>query len=222
MPPLYLKRWLPLFAALALMLMLRAAPSGAAEPDLNTRLRDLQQRWAVANYEMRGLPRVTALEALAQNAVQLKAKNPNRVEIWIWSGTIQATLARAATGINALNAATAARIDLEHALDLNPTAMAGAAYTQLGALYYHTPGWPLGFGNRTKAGELLQKGLKFDPDGIDSNYFYGDFLLEQGQQRLARQYLLRAQKAESRPGQALADSGRQKDIAKLLGRIHAK
>jgi hypothetical protein len=220
MQPVHLRRSPSLLAILAAWLL--AGQIAAADPDLETSLRDLQQRWAVANYEMRGLPRVTALEALAQSAVRLKAKNPNRVEVWIWSGAIQATLARAATGINALNAATAARIDLEHALDLNPTAMAGAAYTQLGALYYHTPGWPLGFGDRNKARELLQKGLKFDPDGIDSNYFYGDFLLEQGQQRLARQYLLRAQKAEPRPGQALADTGRQREIAKLLAKIHAK
>lgn len=220
MPPVHLKRSLPLLAALALLLLTEQIK--AAEPDFNTSLRDLQQRWAVAKYEMRGLPRVTALEALAQTTARLKALNPNRVEVWIWSGTIQATLARATTGINALNAATAARLDLERALDLNPAAMAGAAYIQLGALYHKTPGWPLGFGDRNKARELLQKGLKFDPNGIDSNYFYGHFLLDQGQQRLARQYLLRAQKAPPRPGLTLADAGRQKEIAKLLARIHAK
>lgn len=213
------KRSLAVLATLGLMLL---AAQTMAEPNLKVSLSDLQQRWAVANYEMRGLPRVAALEALAQSAVRLTALNPNRVEVWIWSGIIQATLARAATGINSLNAATAARIDLERALDLNPTAMDGAAYTQLGALYHKTPGWPLGFGDRKKAGELLLKGLKMNPDGIDSNYCYGEFLLDQGQRRQAREYLLRAQKAPPRPGQALADTGRRRDIAKLLAKIHAQ
>ena len=203
-------------------LMLLAALAVAAEPDLKARLNDLQQRWAVANYEMRGQPRIAALETLAQSAVRLAALNPNRVEVWIWSGMIQATLARAATGINSLNAATAARIDLERALAIDPKAMDGAAYTQLGALYYKTPGWPVGFGDRKKARELLLKGIRANPDGIDSNYFYGDFLLEEGQRREARVRLLRAQKAPPRPSQALADTGRRRDIAKLLAKIHAQ
>ncbi|MGB5098171.1 MAG: hypothetical protein WBN82_09720 [Porticoccaceae bacterium] len=213
------KRSLILLVTLSLMMLTAQA---MAEPSLKASLSDLQQRWAVANYEMRGLPRVAALEALAQSAVRLTALNPNRPEVWIWSGIIQATLARAATGINSLNAATAARIDLERALDLNPTAMDGAAYTQLGALYHKTPGWPLGFGDQKKARELLLKGLQMNPDGIDSNYCYGEFLLDQGQRRQAREYLLRAQKAPPRPGQALADAGRRRDIAKLLAKIHAQ
>lgn len=218
------RRSLTLLVTMGLMMMglMMLAAQAMAEPSLKASLSDLQQRWAVANYEMRGLPRVAALETLAQSAVRLTALNPNRVEVWIWSGMIQATLARAATGINSLNAATAARIDLERALDLNPTAMDGAAYTQLGALYHKTPSWPLGFGDRKKAGELLLKGLKMNPDGIDSNYCYGEFLLDQGQRRQAREYLLRAQKAPPRPGQALADTGRRRDIAKLLAKIHAQ
>lgn len=213
------KRPVCLLAVLALLLL---SARTMAQLDIDASINDLQQRWAVANYEMRGQPRIAALEALAQSALRLRAMNPDRVEVWIWSGMIQATLASAGTGINSLNAATAARIDLERALGMDPTAMGGAAYTSLGALYYKMPGWPLGFGDRRKAEELLLQALKINPDGIDSNYFYGDLLQEEGRRRLARIHLLRAQNAPPRPGQALADTGRRRDIAKLLARIHAQ
>jgi len=211
----------PLFLLAALALVWFATPA-VAQIDLDASLQDLRQRWAVANYEKRGLPRIAALDTLAQSAVRLTALHPDRVEVWIWSGIIQATLASAGTGINSLNAATAARIDLERALALDPEAMEGAAYTTLGALYYKTPGWPVGFGDRKKAEKLLRLALKISPDAMDSNYFYGDFLLEQGQRRKARAHLLRAQQAPPHPGDALAHAGRQRDIAKLLARIHAQ
>ena len=213
------KRPVYLLAVLALLLL---SARTTAQLDIDASINDLQQRWAVANYEMRGQPRIAALEALAQSAVRLRAMNPDRVAVWIWSGMIQATLASAGTGINSLNAATAARIDLERALGMDPAAMEGAAYTSLGALYYKMPGWPLGFGDRRKAEELLLQALKINPDGIDSNYFYGDFLQEEGRRRLARIHLLRAQNAPPRPAQALADTGRRRDIAKLLAKIHAQ
>lgn len=211
----------PLFLLAALALVWFTAPA-MAQTDLDASLQDLQQRWAVANYEKRGLPRIAALDTLAQSAIRLTALHPDRVEVWIWSGIIQATLASAGTGINSLNAATAARIDLERALALDPEAMEGAAYATLGALYYKMPGWPVGFGDREKAEKLLRLALKISPDGMDSNYFYGDFLLEQGQRRKAREHLLRAQQAPPHPGDALAHAGRQRDIAKLLARIQAQ
>ncbi len=216
-----MKRPVCLLAALALLLL---SSRTMAQPDIDASINDLRQRWAVANYEMRGKPRIVALEALAQSAVRLTAMNPGRVEVWIWSGVIQSTLASAGsgTGINALNAATAARIDLERALEIDPEAIDGAAYTALGALYYKTPGWPVGFGDRNKARELLLKALKINPNGMDSNYFYGDFLLEQGHRRKARVHLLRAQKAPRHPGDTLAYTGRQREIAKLLARIDAQ
>ena len=40
------------------------------------------------------------------------------------------------------------------------------------------PGWPIGFGDKKKAEEYLKKALAANPDGIDPNFFYGDFLLD--------------------------------------------
>lgn len=179
---------------------------------------DLQQRWAVANYELRGKPRLTALQTLSQETERLTAAHPRRAEVWIWSGIVRATIANTEGGVHALGAAEAARADLERAVELNPRAMNGAAYANLGALYYKAPGWPVGFGDKGKAEQMLQRALEINPNSVDGNYFYGDFLLEQGHRRKAREYLLRAQQAPTRPHRPLADSGRQREIAKLLER----
>ena len=61
------------------------------------------------------------------------------------------------------------------------------------------PGWPIGFGNDEKARELLDKALALNPDGIDPNYFLGDFLYRKGDYAAARQALDKALKAPARP-----------------------
>ena len=67
-----------------------------------------------------------------------------------------------------------------------------SAYTSLGSLYYQVPGWPVGFGNKAKAEQLLKQALAINPNGIDPNFFYGDYLLEQGRKAEARQALDKA------------------------------
>ncbi|MBX3711770.1 MAG: tetratricopeptide repeat protein [Lysobacter sp.] len=114
-----------------------------------------------------------------------------------------------------------ARADFEQALKLDPDALDGSAYTSLGVLYYQVPGWPLGFGDDRKARELLRKGLKVNPDGIDPNYFYGDFLRDQGDWSGAAAALEKALAAPPRPGRELADQGRRKEVAALLAKVRA-
>jgi len=78
-------------------------------------------------------------------------------------------------------------------------ALEGSAYTSLGALYYQVPGWPLAFGNKKQAEKLLLQALEINPDGIDSNYFWGDYLVQQKRSAEARSALLKAQGAPTRP-----------------------
>jgi Tfp pilus assembly protein PilF len=178
----------------------------ATEDPLLTAVAELQHRWAVANYELQDKPRVAALELLARDAQAVTARYPQRAK----------------GGLGALGAAKSARKDLEQALALDPAALDGSAYTSLGTLYYKVPGWPIGFGNDEKAERLLRQALQINPDGIDANYFYGEFLYEQGHRAEARQYLERARAAAPRPGRELADRGRQREIAELLTRVSAK
>lgn len=200
---------------LCLGMLLSTGAAHGLDP-FDAAMRDVQQRWAVANYEMRGKPRLTALQTLTQEADRLTLAYPDRAEAWIWSGIIRATIAGREGGLRALAAARAARTDLERALALDPNALGGLAYAWLGAIYYRVPSWPVGFGDPVKAEEMLQRALQINPEGIHNNFFYGEFLLEQGHRRRAVQYLLRAQQAPPQTDQPLADSGLRREIAKLL------
>ena len=74
----------------------------------------------------------------------------------------------------------------------------------------------MGFGSDKKAVQLLQKALEINPDGIDSNFFYADYLLEKKEYEQAEKYLLKAQNAAPRPGRPVADAGRQQEILAAL------
>jgi Tfp pilus assembly protein PilF len=89
-------------------------------------------------------------------------------------------------------------------------------------LYYSVPGWPIGFGDDKKARELLRKGLQVNPNGIDPNYFYGDFLQAQGDWKGATAALEKALAAPARPGREAADQGRRKEATALLTKVRAK
>ena len=64
--------------------------------------------------------------------------------------------------------------------------------------------------------EVFQQALKLNPTGIDSLYFWGDYLYRQDKFAEAREALLKAKQAPARPGRELADQGRQGEIDSLL------
>lgn len=196
--------------------------SGAlfAEPqDFDTMLNRLQEDWAEVQYEVDGDKRVARFEALHERAQDMIAVYPDRAEPLIWDGIILSTWAGARGGLGALSLVKQAKIELEKAIELDATALDGSAWTSLGSLYYQVPGWPLGFGDDEKAGKLLSKALAISPDDIDANYFYGDYLLEEGNKEKARQYLNKALEAPARPGRPLADKGRRQEIRAKLKQL---
>jgi tetratricopeptide (TPR) repeat protein len=193
--------------------------AGRLMADVASDVAHLQQRWAEVNYQLEGKTRLSAFEQLLVDAKGMVAANPGSAEVLIWSGIIKSTYAGAKGGLGALSMAKASKADLEQAMALNADALQGSAYTSLGALYYSVPGWPVGFGDDDKAEELLLKALALNPAGIDSNYFYASFLINQDRYDEARPYLLKAQAAPARPGREVADSGRQKEILVALQEI---
>ncbi|WP_202884381.1 hypothetical protein [Halomonas sp. YLGW01] len=203
----------------ASLLALSSLPALAMEPDVEEAVQALQQRWAEIHYRLADDAQAKAFETLEQEADGYLAHYPEAAELHIWAGIVRSTEAGAKGGLGALSLVKAARDDLETALDLDPTALEGSAYTSLGALYYQVPGWPLAFGDDDKAEWHLRQALKFNPDGIDSLYFWGDYLHQQGRDAEARQALLRALDAPARPGRELADRGRREEIQALLDRL---
>ena len=109
----------------------------------------------------------------------------------------------------------------EQAIQIDGRALEGSAYNSLGVLYYKVPGWPVGFGDKAKAKELLQKALAINPQGVDANFFYGEYLVETKHADEAVSYLERALQAPPRPGRQIADSGRHEEVRALLAKIKA-
>jgi tetratricopeptide (TPR) repeat protein len=183
---------------------------------LDEDVRALQNQWAEIKYQRPAAEQEKAFAELARSADAVRAKHPGRAEPQIWYGIIVASHAGARGGLGALSLVKEARKALELALELDARALDGSAYTSLGSLYYQVPGWPLGFGSDDKARELLQKALALNPDGIDPNYFLGDFLYRKGDYAGAREALQKALTAPPRPERALADQGRRREIESLL------
>ncbi|MBP6106379.1 MAG: tetratricopeptide repeat protein [Steroidobacteraceae bacterium] len=199
------------------------AAGASVNPSFDAELLSIQQAWAKVNYETpAGDERTKAFDALEKRAENFTHQNPTRPEALIWEGIVESSYAGARGGLGALALCKEARGNLEAALKLDPNALDGSAYTSLGTLYYKVPGFPLGFGDDEKAGKLLQKALALNPNGIDPNYFYAEYLFEQGRYPEALPYLDKAGKAAPRPGREVADKGRRGEIAALTAKVKAK
>lgn len=205
---------------LLLISVLLAAP--LARADVNADVQYLQTRWAEINYQLEGKAQETAFQQLVEEAGDFTSANPDAAALWIWSGIIKSSFAGVKGGLGALGLAKESKSELERALALDDTALDGSAYTSLGTLYFRVPGWPVGFGSDEKAGELLEQALRLNPQGIDPNFFYACYLIEEKRYDEARDYLGRAAAASNRPGREVADAGRRQEIADALASIEGK
>lgn len=183
---------------------------------------ELQRDWETIRYRTPAAQHAERFEALAGKAHQAVETYPGRAEPLIWNGIIVSTLAGAKGGLGALSLAKEAKAMYEQALKLNPNALDGSAYNSLAVLYYKVPGWPIGFGDKAKAKELLDKAMAINPKGIDANYFYGEYLVETGKPAEAVAYLERSLAAPARPGREVADAGRREEAKTLLDKVRAQ
>lgn len=182
----------------------------------------LQGEWAEIKYKQPREAQAQRFESLARTSGELVARNPADVDLLIWHGIIESSLAGAKGGLGALGLVKNAKKTFERAIEINAHAPEGSALTSLGSLYYQVPGWPVGFGDEKKAVEFLKRGLEVNPEGIDANFFYGDYLYRGGDLVAAESFLRKALKAPARPGRALADEGRKGEIEELLRKIAEK
>jgi tetratricopeptide (TPR) repeat protein len=190
-----------------------------AQTSFDETLAHIQQQWAVANYRIASKDeKVKAFATLAEQAHRFSTENPQRAEPLIWEGIVLSTYAGAKGGLGALSLAKKSRAALEAALKIDDTALDGSAYTSLGALYSKVPGFPLGFGSDDKAQELFAKALQLNPDGVDPNYFYAQYLCDRDECHDALRYLQRAADAPTRPGRELADEGRHREVMELMAK----
>ncbi|MFO6423142.1 tetratricopeptide repeat protein [Motilimonas sp. KMU-193] len=205
-----------LFCSLSLCSAL-ATSSVLAE---TTPLQQIQAQWAQCQYNTKEGDEKTFCfsKNIATNQRYLTSA-PNDPELTVWLAINKASLAGARGGLGALSLAEEAKALLEQVIASAPSTLEGSAYTSLGSLYYKVPGWPIGFGDDDKAEQMLKHALQINPTGIDANYFYGDYLVEEGRTSEAKVYLTRALQAPARPNRALADQGRKQEIQATLGKI---
>ena len=205
----------------ARFLVLAAGAVALATPafadDFGDGLAAIQSEWAAASSGTTAKSaRNDAFAALVEHAAAFRAHYPDRAEAVGWEGIVLSTYAGEVGAMSAMKYAKAARAALETAEKLDPTALDGGIYASLGALYSKVPGGFMGFGDDELAERYFEKALAVDPDNINNNYFFGEFLLDQGHYARARAVLEHALEAPVAADRPVFDAGRRAEIRALL------
>jgi tetratricopeptide (TPR) repeat protein len=170
---------------LSLITLLVASPytlSSQAADALSPDVRRLQTKWEAIKFGVpEGDEQTKQMNTLGEEADAVAAHSPGIPEALIWDGIITSERASMASTFYALGFAKRARDILEQAYNMDPARMDAGATTSLGVLYYRVPGFPIGFGDKAKARQLLEQAVKLAPNGLDAWYFYGDFLYTQNE-----------------------------------------
>jgi tetratricopeptide (TPR) repeat protein len=203
------------FSLLAILAMnVLVAPIVAAEGiSFADELLSIQREFDEASFSGLGKSeRKTAFQALVEHAASFSQRYPDRVEAVAWNGIVLSTYAGEVSAMGAMKYAKAARSALHDAEAMAPKALDGGIYASLGALYSKVPGGFVGFGDDKLAADYFQKALEVDPDNIDSNYFFGEFLIDQEQYERAIGVLQTALQAPGVTARPLFDAGRRATI----------
>jgi tetratricopeptide (TPR) repeat protein len=186
----------------------------------------LKKTWEQLKYKTPVSEQEKGFESLLTQSEKVTAQYPNKAEPLIWQGIIEGTFAGVRNGIRgqlaALSLVKDAKQHFEQAIKIDSHGSDGSAFTSLGSLYYQVPPWPIAYGDNETAREMLVKGLEINPDGIDANYFYGEFLFKRGELNKATEVLKKGMLATPREGRQIADEGRKKEINDLLKKIAEK
>jgi tetratricopeptide (TPR) repeat protein len=199
-----------------------ALSSVAQADDVDAAIAGIGHQWSAATYATPDDRKVATFESVLSDAKRIAQQFPDRAEPKIWEAIVLASLAHVQGGLGALGKAKQSRDLLLEAEKIDAKAMDGSIYATLGSLYANVPGWPIGFGDGKKARAYLDKAIQIDPSSIDSNYFYADFLVDQGDYAAAAQYLKRAIDAPPRPGREDADAGRRGEAQAMLAMLRTK
>lgn len=213
---------LTVFVALAAGTLGAVATPAARAAAIDDAVGEVQHEWERIRYQAPPAEREKRFEALAARAHQVSERFGGRSEPLVWEGIVLSSWAGEKGGLGALGLVKQAKALYESAIQIDGNALDGSAFNSLGVLYYKVPGWPIGFGDKAKAGELLQRALSVNPTGIDANYFFAEYLVETKKPEEALAYLERALKAPARPGREIADTGRRDEARALLEKIRSR
>ena len=213
--------------SVVVLLTLPFLATGAAAPvdlaAMTVAVHHLDDEWARIAYRVIDKDeQLKEIDALAKEAAAVVARYPGRAEPLLWQGIITSEEAGMASVFNQLGLATDARTMFEKAQAIDPYALNGAVLMSLGVIYYRVPGFPIGFGNDRRARGFLEAALAMDPNGLDANYFYGDFLAEQDEYAKAKTVLGHALEAPPNPSRPIWDKGRRAEVQALLTKLNQR
>lgn len=211
-----------LFAAVLGGAFLTSAVASADQPSMHVDVHRLETEWARIKYQVKDeSEQLSEIESLKKQADAVVSQYPGQAEPLLWDGIVTSENAALANIFQQLGLAKEARGLFERALAVDPSGLNGAIPMSLGVLYYRVPGSPLGFGDDDVARKDLETAIAKDPNGLDANYFYGDFLVEQGEYDKARNVLVHALDAPVDRDRPVWDAGRREEVRQLIAKAEA-
>jgi tetratricopeptide (TPR) repeat protein len=217
-----------LMLAFIALCMINSGATNAADPQsLNVEILNIANAWAHVKFEEEDTARQQKeIAALAEQASTLMKRYPGRAEPVIWKGVLLSEGASMANEdhsmFTARSLAYEARDTLLQAEKIDPAALEAGAPTSLGVLYYRVPSFPIGFGDTDLARKYLEEAVRNAPNGMDANYFYGDFLNNQGDYAGAQRIWKHALTIPVNTGRPVWDKARRQVIQEDLAKLAAK
>lgn len=187
--------------------------------DLQPVLQGIESEWATIYYGTPKKQQGEFYEKLLGKISHVFEQNPNNADVMFWQAVVGASYANHQSPVDALNAIYEIRDLLNRVIAINPYTMNGSAYVVLGTLYHKAPPWPVAFGDNEIARNLLLTALKINPNGIDCNYFYAEFLSADHHIEEARRYFSKAIASPIRPEQVYADTQLQNAAKRELAKL---
>lgn len=196
-----------------------ACVSAQENSNLEQEVNQLKHRWAVAKYRTAKEKQLAMFDALIKDFEKLTAKYPKSAQAHLWHGTALSTYGSLKGGLGGLSAAKKARVALDKAIQIDPKAEKGQAYVIMGALYSKVPGKPIGFGDKDIARSHLSRAQIMNPNSLDANFYYAEFLKAEGEINQAKKYYEKALKCPINNDFLVADEGRRKEAFFALEKL---
>lgn len=193
-------------------------PAQVNQPTCQTLLQ-LEQHWAVIRYQTPEKQRLQSFENELNEIGGSQLVCQQSAEYQLIQAMIKGSMAKLQSRLDGLKMIRQIEKHLQAAIKINPAVMQGMSWTLLGLLYDKSPGWPFSIGDDKAAERAYQKGLALNPDGIDANFYYGDFLRRKKQSKLAREYLLKASRSNQGDQSEIAFQGRKLDVKRALKKL---
>lgn len=175
----------------------------ATASPLMDEINSIESDWARVFYHSSKTDEIAKKEysRLIARIQRLGIKYPDATEPIFWEANILASRAEHENIFTALVSIKTAKTLLKQVIQKDASTLGGAALVTLGIIHYEMP---LIYGNSV-AEKHLKEALKINPNGVDPNYFYAEFLHSINQAIAAIKYYKFALSAAVRPEQQFAD-----------------